>query len=164
MTTAALNNRASTLPVNARRNAVPKGEVETAPGSQGDQVQLSAQAANEQEPTLREALGEFAKGLPNLMLRHTVGALCLPFGVALGALYSGTLVGPLITAASTPSREPSIEDAYFQTQFPMAQQVLMGSADAAASGASAMGVFCKEMAAPLTMGYDAYQIGCNLLR
>ena len=165
MTTAALTAKTPSLSQTPVRKAVQPADQRSLPsGNPTDQVQLSGGAPAQETVTLKSVALEAAKGLPKAMLRHLVGSLCAPVGVVLGSLYAGTLVGPILTATQNPSPAPSLEAAVWQAQLPLGGLMMMGSADMLSSGGSALGVFAKEMAAPLTLGFEAYKYGYNLLR
>jgi hypothetical protein len=102
------------------------------------------------------------KALPKALLNHTVGCTCAVFGVLGGAVYAGTLVGPLVNS-SAPAPDPSIEETVFQAQMPVPGMMLMGTGDMLERGASKASSFAKEMMAPITWGVDAYKAGYKLL-
>ena len=110
-------------------------------------------------------LGKSAvKELPKTLARTAMGATASVLGVVGGALYSATLLGPLVTAsAKSAPKTPSLEEAVFRGQMSPLGQMAMGSGDLMESGSSFVGNFMKEMAAPITWSYGAFQEGYKIL-
>lgn len=104
------------------------------------------------------------KNLPKTLARTALGMTCSVLGVVGGALYSATVLGPLVTAAARSApKTPSLEEAVFRGQMSPLGQMAMGSGDLAESGTSFAGNFVKEMAAPITWGYEAFREGYKIL-